>query len=61
MYEFSYYAPLNSVLEEGERQCDSCGLVTDAGAYPDWVNGECETCDPDILTAEENIRNGETS
>jgi len=55
-YEHSYYAVLNTVLNEGERQCDSCGLITDAGDYPDWVNGECEQCDPDVLTAEENTQ-----
>lgn len=45
MYDYSYYAPLNTTLEDGERQCDKCGLVTDAGAFPDWPNGVCEKCE----------------
>ena len=35
--------------DDDERECDSCGVITDAGAWPDWVNGSCESCDPDIL------------
>ena len=31
------------------RSCDSCGRETDAGEWPDWVNGICEDCDPEIL------------
>lgn len=39
-------------LTEGLRSCDECGRWTDAGAYPDWVNGVCEECDPSILEDE---------
>lgn len=35
--------------DDDERECDWCGVITDAGAWPDWVNGLCESCDPDIL------------
>ena len=31
------------------RSCDECGRETDAGEWPDWVNGICENCDPSIL------------
>lgn len=31
------------------RSCDVCGRETDAGQWPDWPNGICEDCDPDIL------------
>lgn len=31
------------------RECDTCGRQTDAGEWPDWVNGSCEFCDPWIL------------
>lgn len=31
------------------RSCDECGRETDAGEWPDWVNGVCEDCDPSIL------------
>lgn len=55
MYQHSYYATLNIKLMSGERQCDTCGLITDAGDFPDWINGECETCDPEILHSQENI------
>lgn len=41
-------------LPDGLRSCDSCGLVTDAGEWPDWVNGFCEFCDPDILDHPDN-------
>lgn len=44
-------------LGEDERECDECGRITDAGDYPDWINGVCEHCDPSILDAPEN--NGE--
>lgn len=30
------------------RMCDGCGKITNAGDSPDWVNGECEDCDPSI-------------
>lgn len=32
----------------GLRSCDICGRVTDAGDYPDWVDGVCEICDPAV-------------
>lgn len=38
-----------SKIEEGMRSCDTCGRQTDAGEWPDWVNGSCEDCDPLIL------------
>lgn len=31
------------------RTCDECGRETDAGEWPDWVNGVCEECDPEII------------
>lgn len=31
------------------RSCDVCGRETDAGEWPDWPNGVCEDCDPEIL------------
>lgn len=31
------------------RSCDDCGRETDAGEWPDWINGSCEDCDPTIL------------
>ena len=31
------------------RSCDVCGRETDAGEWPDWPNGICEDCDPDLL------------
>jgi len=31
------------------RSCDECGRETDAGEWPDWVNGVCEECDPEIM------------
>lgn len=37
------------------RQCDECGRVTDAGEWPDWINGVCERCDPSILEHEDNV------
>jgi hypothetical protein len=37
---------METYLEEGLRECDTCAKVTDAGDYPDWPNGECEQCDP---------------
>lgn len=36
------------------RECDECSRVTDAGEFPDWINGKCEFCDPDILEHPEN-------
>lgn len=36
-------------VKDNMRSCDSCGRETDAGEWPDWVNGMCEDCDPDIL------------
>jgi hypothetical protein len=36
----------NKYWSHDTRECDGCGLVTDAGDYPDWPNGECEKCDP---------------
>jgi hypothetical protein len=36
------------VLTDGLRICDTCGAAEDAGGFPDWVNGRCETCDPSI-------------
>lgn len=49
----------NQRLERGkvmiERLCDTCGRITDAGAWPDWIHGSCEDCDPDILTHPDNI------
>lgn len=44
-----------SELEDGERECDECGRITDAGDWPDWINGVCEDCDPTILDEPENI------
>lgn len=40
---------------DGLRECDECGLRTDAGEYPDWINGVCEHCDPSILDHPENL------
>jgi hypothetical protein len=40
--------------DEDERECDRCGRITDAGVFPDWINGVCEDCDPSILDAPEN-------
>jgi hypothetical protein len=34
------------------RSCDTCGRETDAGEWPDWINGSCEDCDPTILLGE---------
>jgi hypothetical protein len=31
------------------RSCDCCGRETDAGEWPDWPEGICENCDPEIL------------
>ena len=31
------------------RSCDECCRETDAGEWPDWPNGICEECDPDLL------------
>lgn len=42
-------------LEDDLRECDQCGRITDAGEWPDWINGKCEECDPDILTHPENV------
>ena len=60
-----YYAPgtfhpwtLSGEMAEGWRECDDCGRTTEAGAWPDWINGSCEDCDPDILDDPENIRTG---
>lgn len=39
---------------DGLRECDTCGMLTDAGAWPDWVNGSCEQCDPAILDDPDN-------
>lgn len=36
-------------VKDNMRSCDSCGRETDAGEWPDWPNGICEDCDPDIL------------
>lgn len=38
-------------IVEGEdtRTCEECGRITDAGDWPDWINGVCEVCDPSIL------------
>lgn len=36
-------------VKSGMRCCDSCGRETDAGEWPDWPDGICEDCDPDIL------------
>jgi hypothetical protein len=41
-------------IDDDERECDSCGVITDAGEWPDWINGSCESCDPDILDHEDN-------
>ena len=30
------------------RTCDGCDLHEDAGGFPDWVNGSCPSCDPDL-------------
>ena len=49
---------LSGEMAEGWRECDDCGRTTDAGAWPDWVNGSCEDCDPDILNDPDNIKNG---
>lgn len=35
-------------ITEGLRSCDKCGRWTDAGEYPDWIDGVCEECDPEI-------------
>jgi hypothetical protein len=37
------------------RCCDNCGRVEDAGDYPDWINGACEECDPEILNDPSNL------
>lgn len=37
------------------RECDECGRVTEAGEFPDWVNGKCEDCDPDIWDHPDNV------
>lgn len=42
--------------DDDERECDSCGVITDAGEWPDWVNGSCESCDPDILNKQTRPR-----
>lgn len=42
-------------LYDGTRKCDECGRVTDAGEFPDWVNGKCEDCDPDIWEHPDNV------
>lgn len=42
-------------LTEGLRSCDECGRMTDAGEFPDWVDGVCETCDPSVLDHPENV------
>jgi hypothetical protein len=34
---------------DDERTCDTCDRTTNAGAWPDWRNGQCEGCDPSIL------------
>lgn len=47
-------------IDVDERECDSCGCITDAGAWPDWVNGSCESCDPEILDHEDNTHTHET-
>lgn len=39
---------------DDERECDKCGRITDAGEYPDWINGVCEYCDPSILNHPDN-------
>ena len=31
------------------RTCDVCSRETDAGEWPNWPEGICEDCDPDIL------------
>lgn len=36
------------------RTCDECGRITDAGEYPDWIDGKCEDCDPSVLAIDEN-------
>jgi hypothetical protein len=41
-----------SEIEEGLRSCDTCSRQTDAGEWPDWKNGSCEDCDPEILLGE---------
>lgn len=41
-------------LADDLRECDECGLITDAGEWPDWINGKCQTCDPDILDHPDN-------
>lgn len=40
---------------EGLRNCDKCGRVTDAGEFPDWVDGTCELCDPEVLDHPDNV------
>lgn len=42
-------------VPEGLRECDRCGRRTDAGAFPDWVDGVCEVCDPDIWDHPDNV------
>lgn len=37
------------------RTCDECGRETNAGEWPDWVNGVCELCDPSVLDEPENV------
>lgn len=27
------------------RSCDACGVIDDAGGYPDWPNGVCADCE----------------
>jgi hypothetical protein len=39
---------------DGLRTCDTCDRVTDAGEFPDWINGRCELCDPEILEHPDN-------
>lgn len=41
---------------DGTRECDECGRVTDAGEFPDWVNGVCEDCDPTIWDHPDNVK-----
>lgn len=44
---------------EGMRTCDTCGRVDDAGGEHDWVNGECENCDPSIMQHSSNLMRSE--
>jgi hypothetical protein len=30
------------------RTCDGCERTEDAGGFPDWINGSCPDCDPDL-------------